>query len=247
MKSFDIRRYKAILFDLDSTLTNSGNYAIEASKLMFLKCDSEVSVNLDDYFRILVRNYRSEIEHVITSGCYQPPSVLVRNAIKNSIEDLGFQVAQDVLDEGVKQFQSLHLKLSTAFPGVQTILSKFKSSGIKMGVITNSFVEHAHIILEKIGLTHFFEVVIDSGDVQCFKPNPVIFEYALGILDVPPDDALFIGDEYDADILGAYLTGINSIWINTRNHSLDKYIQKYGKECAPKLVLDYVTDLSKYI
>jgi putative hydrolase of the HAD superfamily len=113
-------------------------------------------------------------------------------------------------------------------------------------VITNSFEGHADLILKKLGLHDFFEVVADGGKSKALKPMPQAFEYVLEQLAVKPSSALYVGDEYYADIFGATSLGIDAVWINSRNHSFDELVAKYGEKSQPKVVLSSIIGLVDY-
>ena len=45
------------------------------------------------------------------------------------------------------------------------------------------------------------------------KPHRKIFEYALGQAKVSKEETIFIGDDFEADIIGAKKAGIKTIWL----------------------------------
>jgi FMN phosphatase YigB (HAD superfamily) len=65
--------------------------------------------------------------------------------------------------------------------------------------------------LDAAGLRHYFDVVIDSALVGLEKPDPGIFRAALEALAVAPEEALYVGDLYEVDVLGAQAAGIRAI------------------------------------
>lgn len=60
----------------------------------------------------------------------------------------------------------------------------------------------------------YFTHILISGDFGQGKPAPALFAHALERLEVSPTQAVMIGDKLTTDILGANLSGIESIWIN---------------------------------
>jgi putative hydrolase of the HAD superfamily len=90
-------------------------------------------------------------------------------------------------------------------------LSRLKAAGLRLGVVSNSDgrVEQA---LQAAGLREYFDVVIDSALVGLEKPDPRIFRAALDALGVQPDEALYVGDLYEIDVLGAQAAGLRAIW-----------------------------------
>jgi putative hydrolase of the HAD superfamily len=53
--------------------------------------------------------------------------------------------------------------------------------------------------------------VVTSAEVGAPKPNPRVFERALGIAGVEPEEALHVGDKVDNDVEGARAAGIRAV------------------------------------
>jgi putative hydrolase of the HAD superfamily len=54
-------------------------------------------------------------------------------------------------------------------------------------------------------------VILDSALVGVEKPDPAIFRAALNALNVAPKEAVFVGDLYDVDVVGARAAGIEAV------------------------------------
>lgn len=63
-------------------------------------------------------------------------------------------------------------------------------------------------------LKQYFDHIVISGDFGKGKPDPAIFEYALGLLSMKKEEVIMVGDNLNTDILGASNAGIPSVWIN---------------------------------
>ena len=89
-------------------------------------------------------------------------------------------------------------------------LGRLRSAGLRLGVVSNSDgkVEQA---LQAAGLIDYFDVVIDSSRVGIEKPDPAIFRAALEALSVRADEAIYVGDLYEVDVLGARAAGIEAV------------------------------------
>ncbi len=121
------------------------------------------------------------------------------------LESLDIPPGDDILDTVSRRFEedlALHL-----FDEVRSTLEALRSQGFRMGVISNA----THDLpdrLDRLGLTPYFEAVTYSYEVGFEKPDRRIFETALRRLAVEAEDAVHVGDNYDADILGARSVGI---------------------------------------
>jgi putative hydrolase of the HAD superfamily len=89
-------------------------------------------------------------------------------------------------------------------------LSRLRAAGLLLGVVSNSD-GRAEQALEAAGLRDCFEVVIDSGQIGIEKPDPRIFRAALDALRVGAEEALYVGDLYEVDVVGARAAGIDAV------------------------------------
>ena len=89
-------------------------------------------------------------------------------------------------------------------------LARLRAAGLRLGVVSNSDgrVEQA---LDAAGLRDYFDVVVDSALVGVEKPDPAIFRAALDALGVAPEEALYVGDLYEVDVVGARAAGIEAV------------------------------------
>lgn len=92
----------------------------------------------------------------------------------------------------------------------QEALGRLRAAGLLLGVVSNSDGRVAEA-LQAAGLRDCFDVVIDSGVLGIEKPDPRIFQAALDALAVAPHEALYVGDLYEIDILGARAAGLDAV------------------------------------
>ena len=74
--------------------------------------------------------------------------------------------------------------------------------------------------IRKFGLAKYFGVCLIEGEVGCGKPDPKIYETALGKLQVKTEKTWMVGDDLIADIDGAQRVGIFSIWCDYDKNGL---------------------------
>ena len=239
-------RYRAVLFDLDSTLTNTHHYPIEASVWFLSKAVDDADSISDKYVRELVRNYYRGINRIVDGAPYTSPYNLIQTAIRESVEALGLQIDISLIKEATDYFKKLHVEKSTIIPGATELLILLQSNDIPLGVITNSFEGHLQAILKKLDISKFFRVLVDTSSAQAYKPMNDPFRFALRELGVKAENALYIGNEYRADIFGSRSAGLNAIWINSRGDSLEEMLAKFGEATSPLLVIDSVAELTSF-
>jgi putative hydrolase of the HAD superfamily len=92
-------------------------------------------------------------------------------------------------------------------------LRALQVKNMQLGVISN-IGEQIDTYLDKSGFTDYFTYKVTSFEAGCDKPQPQIFQLALKRAGVTADEALFVGDQYDLDVVGARSAGITPILIN---------------------------------
>ena len=101
------------------------------------------------------------------------------------------------------------------FPDVIPALDAMQEAGLRLAVVSN-WGWHAPELLQTLELARHFEVMSISARVGYQKPNVAIFEHALDLLDVRPEQAVHVGDDPEADVVGARGAGIEPILIDRR-------------------------------
>jgi HAD superfamily hydrolase (TIGR01662 family) len=90
---------------------------------------------------------------------------------------------------------------------VRETLAQLKESGYIMAVLSNRdkpFVD----VLESHRILEFFDFSAAGGEVNSYKPEPGLFEYALKRANITPQEAMYVGDNYFADVVGSRRAGL---------------------------------------
>lgn len=116
---------------------------------------------------------------------------------------------------------------SEILPNVEETLKLIKEKG--QFIALGSASKNARPILEKVGLLHFFDTVVDGNDVTNAKPDPEVFVRAAKLLDVENHNAIVFEDSV-AGIQAANVAGMLSIGIG------DDRVLKEAKYCFPNLL-----------
>jgi len=95
----------------------------------------------------------------------------------------------------------------TVFPDVWPALAAFRRKGLLLGVISD-WGEQLTELLHGLGLSKYLDFVVSSAVVGVAKPNPAVFFMALARGGLTPEQAVYIGDAYPLDVIGATAAGI---------------------------------------
>jgi len=108
-----------------------------------------------------------------------------------------------------------------AFEDALPALKLVKYKKLTAGLISNVGQEIDSYCTD-LGFDPYLDFKVTSFEVGYDKPRPEIFQLALDKAGVKADEAVYIGDQYDQDILGARAVGMKAVLID-RNHTSKKY------------------------
>lgn len=117
-------------------------------------------------------------------------------------------------------------------PGAVETVEALAERGHRMFILTNGFEEVQHIKVENSGLGKWFEAVYTSDALGHKKPHREAFELALSAAGSNARDAVMIGDDLQADVVGARSAGMRSVHFNPK-------VERHGEQ-----VWRTVTDLT---
>ena len=102
-------------------------------------------------------------------------------------------------------------------PGAVELLEYLTKRGYPLYILSNGFAEVQSRKLESGGIARYFKRLILSDEIGVTKPDRRLFDYALQIVGSEASETLIVGDNYDADILGAMNAGWSAIHFNRDN------------------------------
>jgi len=202
---FDSAKTKAVLWDLDDTLYSR----IQAARLtypgMFRKLLYE---GRDDAYIEAAADFM--IHHLVRDSMIHPSS------FEALFQAFPPNKAFCLADCQEYYFDHLH---EFAAPGAEQleVLKKLKALGIKTAIVTNVDADRFEFQRNKIqvmGLTPYFDAIVMSGEIGVHKPDRRVFDCATSRLGVANEDCVFVGDNPDADIVGALGAGMEAVWID---------------------------------
>jgi len=125
------------------------------------------------------------------------------------------------------------------FEGVRPFLGELRSQ-YRTGILTNGPSDMQWSKLRDLGLVDAVDAVVVAGDLGIFKPDPRPFRQLLEALDAKPEVALFVGDSYEHDIVGARGVGMKTAWITHPDDAPEV-------DDSPDFVMARATDLREVL
>jgi putative hydrolase of the HAD superfamily len=105
-------------------------------------------------------------------------------------------------------------------------LDTLSTRGWKHAIVSNHIPELDRIV-SALGLMDRIDVFVNSAVVGYEKPNPAIFKLALAKAG-DPKDVWMVGDNIDADVLGAEAAGIRSILVRKSDQRAQRCCESLG-------------------
>ena len=101
------------------------------------------------------------------------------------------------------------------FPDVLPALRSLREQSNTLAVVSN-WDPALPTLLAELGLAEFFNFILPSAEVGVEKPDVRIFKLALQRLGLEPQEIVYIGDSYEADVVGARAVGITPILLDRK-------------------------------
>ncbi|AJS58855.1 HAD family hydrolase [Paenibacillus sp. IHBB 10380] len=100
----------------------------------------------------------------------------------------------------------------TAFPNTIEILERLKQKGYRLGMITNGFGDFQASNIQALGIKEYFEVILISELEGLRKPDPAIFLRAIEMMNLLPEECVYVGDHPTNDVMASKDAGMRGIW-----------------------------------
>jgi putative hydrolase of the HAD superfamily len=123
--------------------------------------------------------------------------------------DLPPALQLEIIRKVLKEFKGAYALYEDVLP----IFSRLKEKGFILGIITNAD-KNVAALIESLGAKPFLDVLVTSEEVGAEKPAPAIFLAALEKARVLNQEALYVGDQYQSDVLGAGGAGMKALLID---------------------------------
>ena len=121
-------------------------------------------------------------------------------------ERLGLKVDADRFRRVAPQY---FMKTAVLYPETADVLKELGRMSIKVAMVSNGVYQHR--TAQWLGIDTCFDSIFGSLHVGFAKPAPEIFQMALSSLSIGPSEAVMVGDNWEADVLGARNVGIRGV------------------------------------
>jgi putative hydrolase of the HAD superfamily len=203
---------KAVGFDLFNTLITVERHALDEAESRLIRSLRQSGLSLEnDGFR---HAHREAALRFIKETQKDGRETHNRFWISAALKRHGYSVPPEDprIASAVNAYFSAFLQYCHRVPGTREMLSTLKAT-YRLGLLSNfTHAPAAMEIIDVVGLTSFFDVVLISGALGYRKPHPFVFRKLIEQLGVEKHEVLYVGDDPEPDITGAQRTGLKPVW-----------------------------------
>jgi HAD superfamily hydrolase (TIGR01549 family) len=208
-----LNEIRAILYDLDGTL----RFNQPSGREFFADRAAELGLPITPADRLKCalweHQYWASSEESLRDRLDFPESrAFWRNYSYRQLLVLGAPNAQAAeLTQQISDYMdAFYRPADLLLPDTHATLAALREAGYTLGVVSNRDEPFTHY-LEKIGIGQYFHFSLAAGEIEVWKPAREIFEHALFLAKVEAHQAVYVGDNYFADIVGAQNAGLNPV------------------------------------
>ncbi|EHK2864357.1 HAD-IA family hydrolase [Vibrio parahaemolyticus] len=213
---------KAIFFDMDETLCGTSQADKSAGQKFAAWIQqtypqvSDPQAFLQRYLQGVYKKLNAEFPQLV--ALLPDENAFRCGLIQTILAENGIHIDVEQAQQAQHYFDSARMGAFTFFPGVKEMLTDLRKH-YKLVVITNGPIFSQHPKLKATQMEEWVDHIIVGGEEPEEKPAASIFQKALNLVDIKPEEALHIGDSLAADIAGANNMGILSVWVNATGAS----------------------------
>ena len=136
----------------------------------------------------------------------------------DALKSVGEQLGADLDEDDRRSLLDAYLRLP-AFPDAKAGLQGLKEVGSRVLALTNGTEHSVRPLLERAGISMYFEAIISADTIRTFKPDPAVYEL---VRHTAGDQTAWLVSSNPFDLAGAKAFGLKTAWVRrTRARTFD--------------------------
>jgi len=210
-------KVKAIVVDMDGTITNFNLNFMEARK-QALEILNEMNLRTPDMTE-------------------QVSLYIILGSLKEKLDPETYATVRSRFYKLLEEMELKSAKEVTLYPGARETLLAIRKRPVKMGMVTNNGRAGTDLTFKRLRLEGIFDVVVTRDDCEDMKPSPnPVLKVMIG-LGANPEEGILVGDGL-MDIMAAKRAGLSSVAVTTGPFNSARLI-----EAEPDYLLGSINDL----
>ena len=221
-------KIKCVLFDIDDTLYDT-SLQMSTARLNAIKAMIEAGLptDIETTYRVLqeiVKEYGTDYN----------------KHYDKLLERLGLKWDPRVIAAGVAAYRETSPAYLKPYPDTIPTLLKLRDLGYWLGIVSEGRAVKQWQKLIQLGIQHLFNFVIISEEVGIKTMSPELFKLILKELEAQPNEAIFIGNQLETDILCANKAKVISVRIRKGDSRLG---EPKSTEMVPKYEISELLEI----
>lgn len=206
---------RTVLFDLDDTLFDHAGCARCALEAVHGACEAFAGMPFEAFARAHARILEALHLDVLAGrrGIDEAREERFRLLLAEVGAAADGDADRDLARRSAARYRERYVTERRALAGAAALLEAARAH-VAIGIVTNNLLDEQVEKLRSCGLDRYVDVLVASEDAGVSKPDPAIFRIALDRLGCAADEAVMVGDSWQADILGAQAAGVPAVWFN---------------------------------
>lgn len=214
-------KWEWIFFDLDNTLFSYEDTFRHASQYCFSslskKWGFDSGIEAEQWFPVFKKycdlHWKDYARKRLSRLEYR------RKRFFDALKELHIEADTAMADEFQSLFEKKVGRFAVPFKGMSSLLEELRTANLKLGIITNGKEKVQKEKIAQLKLDGLFQesAIIISEKAGWEKPHRNIFDEASRTAGTCAKSAVYIGDSWEHDVVGASEAGWEAVYFNTRN------------------------------
>ncbi len=205
---------KAVFFDLYQTLVHYRPTQAELEAEALVKLGFKTTAAALD-FPILAANewiYQQMAKKPLSQRSREEVAALYTEYQRVVLKEAGIKAEEKVVMTLLGMMQQAKMDI-VLYADALPALTDLKERGLVTGLISN-IEQNMNESMQKLGISTKLDIVVTSQDAGVAKPQPEIFRYAMQKGRVEPAESIYVGDQYQVDVIGSRAAGMKGILLD---------------------------------
>jgi HAD superfamily hydrolase (TIGR01662 family) len=205
--------YTAVLFDAGGTLWYAKKTLVEVWHEVLAAQGIELPIEqINDAWKTMQPMRQTQGDAFETTG--EPTSLA---GVQEFLDRFSRQFLGElkIMDEDATLVSQVHSALADnrfLYPETLEVLEELQGRGYRMAIVSNGYEQER--TAAQLGVASYFDTIIGSFHVGFRKPMPEIYHMALDRLGIGPQQAIMVGDHWEADVEGPEKVGIKGVHLH---------------------------------